>query len=111
VLIGEAAPRIASAWADAVRCVRADDLKHAVALAFAAAQRGDTVLFSPACSSFDMFRNYAERGDQFRRLAREISISSETKAIAPPPLPASGTAPPVSAEKEENAPLPIGAKR
>jgi UDP-N-acetylmuramoylalanine--D-glutamate ligase len=106
VLIGEAAPKISEAWNDATRCVEAKDLKHAVTLAYAAAQKGDAVLLAPACSSFDMFRNYAERGDEFRRLAREISISSEAKTEAQQSAPP----PPLSGEKEENAPLPIGAK-
>jgi UDP-N-acetylmuramoylalanine--D-glutamate ligase len=110
VLLGEAAPKIAAAWGDTVRCVTANDLKQAVALAFAAAQRGDAVLLSPACSSFDMFRNYAERGDEFRRLAREISISSETRATPPSRPRESDAVLQVSGEKEENAPLPIGAK-
>jgi len=42
-------------------------MDQAVRNAFAAARPGDTVLLSPACSSFDMFANYAERGEAFRR--------------------------------------------
>lgn len=65
VLIGEAAERIAQAVGDALPVRRAKDLKEAVELAFEAAERGDAVLLSPACSSFDMFKSYAERGDRF----------------------------------------------
>ena len=36
------------------------------------AERGDTVLLAPACSSFDMFKDYADRGDSFRRIVREL---------------------------------------
>lgn len=41
------------------------DLKEAVHLAKAEAKAGETVLFSPACSSFDQFRDYEERGNKF----------------------------------------------
>ena len=45
------------------------DFDEVVARARAIAQPGDAVLLSPACSSYDMFRNYEERGAAFRRLA------------------------------------------
>ena len=47
-------------------------LEEAVARASAAARPGDTVLLSPTCSSFDMFRDYAERGDRFRALVEAL---------------------------------------
>jgi UDP-N-acetylmuramoylalanine--D-glutamate ligase len=50
---------------------RCGDLEHAVAKAAQAAQPGDTVLLSPACASYDQFKNFEERGDRFRELARE----------------------------------------
>lgn len=65
VLIGEAADRIAAAVGDAVPIHRADTMATAVERAAALAQPGDAVLLSPACSSFDMFGSYAERGDAF----------------------------------------------
>jgi UDP-N-acetylmuramoylalanine--D-glutamate ligase len=40
-------------------------MEDAVAKAFSRAEPGDAVLLSPACSSFDMFKSYAERGDRF----------------------------------------------
>jgi UDP-N-acetylmuramoylalanine--D-glutamate ligase len=72
VLIGEMAPRIRAQWEGSVPCVLAVTLSEAVCLARAAASEGDVVLFSPGTSSFDMFRSYADRGDQFREIVRNI---------------------------------------
>jgi len=49
-----------------VPLLRAVSMEEAVALAGEAARPGDAVLLSPACASFDMFRNYKHRGDVFR---------------------------------------------
>jgi len=65
VLIGEAAELIAQAVGTRVPVLRAASMADAVNLAFSAAQPGDAVLLSPACSSFDMFKSYADRGDRF----------------------------------------------
>jgi UDP-N-acetylmuramoylalanine--D-glutamate ligase len=77
VLIGEAADAIARAIDDRVPVCRADSMPDAVRLSAALARPGDAVLLSPACSSFDMFRDYKHRGDEFvlavRRLALERS--------------------------------------
>ena len=74
VLIGEMAGRIESDWQAFVPCEQAGySLENAVKLARRAARPGDVVLFSPGTSSFDMFKNYAERGDQFRALAQSLS--------------------------------------
>jgi UDP-N-acetylmuramoylalanine--D-glutamate ligase len=47
-------------------------MDDAVRRAFRLAQPGDAVLLSPACSSFDMFKGYADRGDQFRRAVEAL---------------------------------------
>ncbi|MCP4748950.1 MAG: UDP-N-acetylmuramoyl-L-alanine--D-glutamate ligase [Desulfobacteraceae bacterium] len=49
------------------------DLEAAVVQAYKSAEKGDTVLLSPGCASFDMFTSYAQRGDTFRRLVGELT--------------------------------------
>ncbi|MEB2313293.1 MAG: UDP-N-acetylmuramoyl-L-alanine--D-glutamate ligase [Sorangiineae bacterium] len=73
VLIGEATERIASAIGDRLPVRRAADLTEAVRLALELAEPGDAVLLSPACSSFDMFASYAERGERFVAAVRELA--------------------------------------
>jgi len=72
VLIGRDAPRLRAALADTVELVDAPSLGEAVARAAELARTGDRVLLSPACASFDMFRNYEDRGERFRALVREV---------------------------------------
>jgi UDP-N-acetylmuramoylalanine--D-glutamate ligase len=73
VLIGEMAPRIEECWTHALPCHRSESLSEAVSTARGIAQNGDVVLFSPGTSSFDMFKNYADRGNQFRALVQQLS--------------------------------------
>ncbi len=65
VAIGEAAPKLVAAVGDALPVEVASSMEDAVARALRLASPGDAVLLSPACSSFDMFRDYAHRGDVF----------------------------------------------
>ena len=65
VLIGRDAGRIADAIGNRVPLLRAADMEQAVELAFNAAKVGDVVLLSPACASYDMYRNYVHRAEVF----------------------------------------------
>ena len=77
VLIGEMADRIANCWGTKVSCMKAISLADAVGIAHAAACPGDVVLFSPGTSSFDMFKSYADRGNQFRDLVLGLPGDSQ----------------------------------
>ena len=72
VLIGEMAPSIKRSWNGAVNCDLATSLADAVERARGLARPGDVVLFSPGTSSFDMFKSYSDRGDQFRALVQAL---------------------------------------
>ncbi len=65
ILIGEDAARMADALGSAIPVLRASGMDQAVAMATDVARPGDSVLLSPACASFDMYRNYMERGRAF----------------------------------------------
>jgi UDP-N-acetylmuramoylalanine--D-glutamate ligase len=73
-LVGESAAEIGRALDDAgVAYVDAGDLATALGAAVAAAEPGDVVLLSPACASFDQFRDFEARGDAYRELVRELA--------------------------------------
>ena len=67
VAIGEAAAEVEAAFAGLVPVSRAGSMDQAVEMARAAARPGDAVLLSPGCASFDWYRSYAERGEDFAR--------------------------------------------
>ncbi|HEC13113.1 MAG TPA: UDP-N-acetylmuramoyl-L-alanine--D-glutamate ligase [Acidiferrobacteraceae bacterium] len=71
VLMGQAAPQIVAAIGNTVPIAEAKDMTEAVSLAGGLAQTGDTVLLSPACASFDMFRDYRHRGEVFVAAVRK----------------------------------------
>ncbi len=79
VVIGEAADAIAAAIGDRLPVRRAGSMREAVRLAASLAERGDAVLLSPACSSFDMFRDYKDRGDQFVAAVHELVSAPPTR--------------------------------
>jgi len=72
VLLGEAAPKIRAALADVIETYDTVSMTEAVTVAFRAARRGDVVLLSPACASFDMYTNFEERGADFMSAVAEL---------------------------------------
>jgi len=73
VALGESAEKVErELGGEAPDHSRAETMEDALTQAQRAAQPGDVVLLSPACSSFDMYENYEERGDTFRRLAETL---------------------------------------
>ena len=84
ILIGEMRSRIAGEW-QPMETLLAENLEEAVLLAASKALPGTTVLFSPGTSSYDMFRDYIERGDTFRRLVQSLPVESiNTNTITRP---------------------------
>jgi UDP-N-acetylmuramoylalanine--D-glutamate ligase len=81
VAIGEAKPQLREAFGDTIAIRDASTMTEAVRLGFASVRPGGTVLLAPACSSFDMFRDYADRGRQFKdavaALAAEVDRTRE----------------------------------
>ena len=76
ILIGRDAPLIETALNGCgVKVARAKDMNDAVQQASRLAQSGDAVLLSPACASFDMFRNYAHRAEMFVQAVRELDAA------------------------------------
>lgn len=73
-LLGEAAPLLESALREAgVPCVRCESMELAVHEALSGAAPGDVLLMAPACSSYDMYRSYAERGEAFAEAVRAFA--------------------------------------
>lgn len=73
VLMGETRERLAQVWWGLAPVYLADDMAAAVARAWELSRPGEVVLLSPACASFDMYRDYAHRGQTFQNLVRELN--------------------------------------
>ncbi|MBP7830498.1 MAG: UDP-N-acetylmuramoyl-L-alanine--D-glutamate ligase [Kiritimatiellae bacterium] len=81
-LVGRAAEPMRQAWADVVPCELCGTLDRAVARAAEVAVEGETVLLSPACTSYDQYKNYGERGAHFIRCARERAAAGAPRTGA-----------------------------
>jgi UDP-N-acetylmuramoylalanine--D-glutamate ligase len=80
IVLGEAANRIAAATRELLPTLHVTSLEQAVRVAFEQACPGDAVLLSPACSSFDMFKSYSERGEQFVAAVKRLETSGGRSA-------------------------------
>ncbi len=72
VAIGESAAKVSQAFSEVTNVVSAGSMEEAVRLAKGLAASGDVVLLSPACASFDWFRNYEHRGEVFKQLVNAL---------------------------------------
>lgn len=79
VLIGKASQRMSKEWESVIPLYPVSTMEDAVYSAWDLAKKGDIVLLSPACSSFDMFRDYEDRGDQFKKLVMRLNESENSK--------------------------------
>ena len=79
ILIGEAKEIILKSLGSLTQSLKADTLEEAVELAWSQSSYGDIVLLSPACSSYDMFNNYEERGEAFKAIVRELKSKTDNR--------------------------------
>lgn len=81
VLIGEARELMAATFSGVTRVELASDLAAAVGLAGTIAVRGDVVLLSPACASFDMFSSYSHRGQVFKEAVLALPVNDKQRSM------------------------------
>ena len=79
VVMGETAKILAETFKDVVPIKKVSSMEEAVRVAFESAEPGDTVLLSPGCASFDMFRNFEERGKAFVREVKKLEEEIESE--------------------------------
>ena len=72
LLLGEDADKMEVAWRGSTQIERVENMKSAVARAYAIARKGDCVLLAPACASFDMYEKFEARGDDFVQNVRGL---------------------------------------
>jgi UDP-N-acetylmuramoylalanine--D-glutamate ligase len=91
VLIGASRDNLREAWSLFTPCHLAEDLEDAVRLAVELAEPGDVVLLSPACSSFDQFIGYTQRGELFKAIVEDLSDTTYGAPLWSSPTRDSGT--------------------
>ena len=79
-LLGESREKLRASWSLFTPCTVVDSLLEAVSKAAESAAAGDVVLLSPACSSFDMFRSYQDRGEIFRSAVEQLVKTADSKS-------------------------------
>jgi UDP-N-acetylmuramoylalanine--D-glutamate ligase len=80
LLVGQAAPAVRRGLGDAAPAVESGTVPAAVRDGFAAAAAGDVVLLAPGCASFDQYRNFEERGEDFRRAVAALRAEEDGRA-------------------------------
>jgi UDP-N-acetylmuramoylalanine--D-glutamate ligase len=82
ICLGKDNSKLYDAFEGVVKVIcETQSIKEAVSLALRVSRSGDVVLLSPACASFDLFKNYEDRGDQFRAAVLELKNEVESKGI------------------------------
>jgi len=82
LLLGEARQKMLAAWGNLVTAVEVEDLREAVLVAQRNARPGECVLLSPACASFDMFRDFEDRGRVFKEIVKELPEGHTEKSAS-----------------------------
>ena len=90
ILLGETREKLRAAWSLFTPCTLVDSLLEAVNEAARQAAPGDVVLLSPACSSFDLFRDYRHRGEVFRQAVGQLQRTSNGGVTADSPMSGGG---------------------
>lgn len=81
ILIGEASEKITQTLKNSIPMNRASSLQEAVHMGFDSAEPGEVVLLAPACTSFDMFQNFEERGDIFKQEVLSLKTTQSRRKI------------------------------